>query len=257
MLRRYTDCVKYLAHILHNSSQFYKDRGNYRDPAFNTSEPMMEKMWCLLTLAHRVSPQALDSDIQAQVKERSQKKLAELFDLCCPAFIDPTLPPNISKSKLSAEVINRPVFDTQKKIFLAEVQQRNLLPQVYNDLKMCTNVNVSKITRFIEQQQQEKDERKKSSSSTTTTTSAAAQAKIDEEQTYTLLMKFKHKTRNLRWQAGGSTSGGKWMSTSEIDFQVDKDVVSVREPSTQGSSAQYFIRGVTIQQDLQFALRQW
>jgi len=68
-------------------------------------------------------------------------------------------------------------------------------------------------------------------------------AKRDEE-TATILLKLKHKTRNLRWQSSGSASSGRWVSSSEVDFYLDKDVVHIGDHTQGRRYGDFFLRHI-------------
>jgi len=151
-----------------------------------------------------------------------EKKTPEqLFEESCPEFIS-ICPPHYAQLPKAGEPI-RDALSVQKRIFLNEFKQRMDIPDIYSYLKMCTNVHISKLAKFLQK---------------------------GEEDTATTLLKLKHKTRNLRWFSGASASSGKWVSTAEVDFYVDKDMVYVRESRPERPFGEVFIRHILKYQDM-------
>jgi len=77
-----------------------------------------------------------------------------------------------------------------------------------------------------------------------------------DEETATILLKLKHKTRNLRWQSSGSASSGRWISSSEVDFYLDKDIVHIGDHTTGRRYGDFFIRSILKYQAMIDELRQ-
>jgi len=71
-----------------------------------------------------------------------------------------------------------------------------------------------------------------------------------------VLLKLKHKTRNLRWSSGGSMSSGRWISSSEVEFFLDKDMVNIQEHRAVRRYGDFFIRNILKYQDMIDDLRQ-
>ena len=62
----------------------------------------------------------------------------------------------------------------QSKRFLAEMTERQRLPEIYSYLKLCTNVSLQKLSDFLHIE--------------------------SKQQCFTELLCLKHKTRSLRWR---------------------------------------------------------
>jgi len=218
MLRRYADAFKTFSYFLvyHNRRAHALPRSYQRE----VIGKKIEKMYGLLALVNQLSPQNLDESVAGSVRDRRKKTPEQLFEESCPKFISPCSPNYADLSSRTGEV--HEALDLQKRIFLNEFKQRMDIPDLYTYLKMCTNVHLSKLGKFL--------------------------SKSEEETTVTLL-KLKHKTRNLRW-SGASPSSGKWVSAAEVDFVVDKDVVHIRESRAERPYADFFIRNILKYQDM-------
>jgi len=79
--------------------------------------------------------------------------------------------------------------------------------------------------------------------------------KYDDDYTATILLKLKHKARNLRWTVGGSPSSGRWTSSSEVEFFLDKDVVNIVEHRAVRRYGDFFIRNIIKYQEMIDELR--
>ena len=104
-----------------------------------------------------------------------------------------------------------------------EVKQQTLVTTIRSYLKLYSTISTSKLTNFLKADEQHG-------------------AEDDQIRTYlfpspsppllllsshfflisvSILMCYKHKTRNLVWN-GGSSLTGKWTSSSDVDFYVEK-----------------------------------
>jgi len=105
-------------------------------------------------------------------------------------------------------------------------------------------------------QDREKEKEKEKEKREKEKTDPILRGKKDEE-TATILLKLKHKTRNLRWQSsGGSPSSGRWVSSSEVDFYLDKDVVHIGDNTTTRRYGDFFLRHIIRYQAMIDELRQ-
>ncbi|KAJ3043764.1 hypothetical protein HDV00_004170 [Rhizophlyctis rosea] len=228
MMRRYSDAIKAFAHILlfiSRTKQYHT-----RSYQYEVISKKSEQMYALLAMCVALSPQRIDENVHTLMREkygdhltkmqRGEEGLAtfdELFNFACPKFISP-VPPNYDVPVNTAHV---PTVH-QLKIFLNEVRSQLLVPTIRSFLKLYTTLGVDKLAAFLD---------------------------VSPEEVRTLLLVFKHKTRQRRWE-NGSVIEGEFGPTSDLDFHLKQDLVYIAESKVGRRVGDWFIRHINKFEDI-------
>lgn len=139
---------------------------------------------------------------------RELKIADDLMIAACPKFISPSVAIDDDST--------RDPMKLQIKIFLNELEQQIKLPTLRSYLKLYTTIGISKLASLLE-------------------------IKEDDEALRTYLLAFTHKNRNLV-SGGGSPSEGKWASSSDIEFYIDKDMIHIVDTKAVRRYGEFFTR---------------
>jgi len=213
MLRRYVDAIKSLSTFINRSDDGVPRPLNKR----------VDQMHGLLAVAISLAPQRLNENLQNALRDKFGDKIQrmqrgeiaiyeEMLNYSLPKFISDATP-NFAQENNSDQDAQR----LQLKILMQDIKQRQNLPEIYSYLKLCTVVGLPKLAAFL---------------------------KTDEDTLNQMLVNLKHKTRNLRWRAGGGPASGKYVSSAEVDFCVIKDLVHVAEYKAARRYGEFFIRQI-------------
>jgi len=227
MMRRYSDAIKTFSTILLyiNRTKQYHTRSYQYDEIVKKNE----QMYALLAITVSLCPQRIDENVHGVLREKYSEKLQrmqrgdllafeEVFQYACPKFIIPTAP-NYDEDPAN---YNQEALKLQQKLFLNEVKQQTLVTTIRSYLKLYSTISTNKLTNFLR---------------------ADEQQGAEDDQIRTILLCYKHKTRNLVWN-GGSSLSGKWTSSSDVDFYVDKDMVHIVDAKVTRRYGEYFIRNI-------------
>jgi len=227
MMRRYSDAIKTFSTILLyiNRTKQYHTRSYQYDEIVKKKN---EQIYALLAITVSLCPQRIDENLHVVLREKNSEKLQrmqrgdlvafeEVFQYACPKFVIPSAP-NYDDDPAN---YNQEALRLQQKLFLNEVKQQTLVTTIRSYLKLYSTISTSKLTNFLR---------------------ADEQQCAEDDQIRTILMSYKHKTRNLVWN-GGSPVSGKWTS-SDVDFYVEKDMVHIVDAKVTRRYGEYFIRNI-------------
>lgn len=230
MTRRYVDSIKifsfFLNYIRTNRQQL--QRSNNVD----VINKRVEQMFGLLAIAHALHPENLDDNISNEMRiqfgdmlERLRahelSAIEEVFTKSCPKFITVSQPDFDVNENTHTQAVPQ-----QRRIFLSDVQQRVHSPDVLSHLKLFSSISFSRLAEVLKNS--ELNDKSKN---------------FDEDLVHQLLLKIKHKTRNLRW-IGGSPNEGKWLSGAELEFVGDKDTIHVSDQAIGRRYGEFFIKNI-------------
>ncbi|KAJ3168732.1 Eukaryotic translation initiation factor 3 subunit L [Irineochytrium annulatum] len=223
MMRRYSDAIKAFAHILlfvSRTKQYHT-----RSYQYEVISKKCEQMYALLSISVSLSPQRIDENVHALMREKYGEQLIklqkdgeesltvyeELFLFACPKFISPA-PPRYD------EAVNQSQAPTQLqlRVFLDEVRQQLLVPTIRSYLKLYTTLRIDKLATFIDK---------------------------SPDEIRTELLVFKHKTQQRRWESG-SVLDGEISSTSDLDFYIKEDMIHISESKVGRRIGDWFIRNI-------------
>lgn len=221
MTRRYMDAIKTLSAFL----VFIGRKHNLTRAQQLQLTAVMERMYGLLAIAVSLCPQPLDDAVAADMREKLPERLPNMqkgdvnafeatFREAAPRFILPSLP-DLDGARIDPAA-------QQLRVLIGEVKQRAGLTELVSQLKLCSSIGADKLGALLA---------------------------VNDDGIRTMLMCLKHKTRNLRWK-GGPPSRGEWVITSEIDFNIAKDMVYVTQHSSARRYGDYFIRNILKLEDM-------
>jgi len=228
MMRRYSDAIKTFSTILLyiNRMKQYHTRSYQYDEIVKKHE----QLYALLAITVSLCPQRIDENVHTFLREKFSEKLLrmqrgdlvafeEVFAYACPKFIIPSAPNYMDDTPIN---YNQEALRLQQKLFLNEVRQQILVTTIRSYLKLYSTISTSKLSNLLKSEEQE----------------------ATESEIRTILLCYKHKTRNLVWN-GGSPLTGKWSSSSDVDFYVDKDMVHILDSKVTRRYGEFFIRNIS------------
>ena len=198
-------------------------------PGAHRTYSLFLQVYHLLAMTLALCPQrcAVDEVMLTTLKERLNEKIvrleqgdldafSEMFKYACPKFV--SFATHFSDDRTNvAEAL-----ETQRGLFLREVQQQLVLPTIHSYLSLYSTISVSKLASFMEQDSHQ----------------------VPEKQFRTYLLMLKHKTCQLTW-TGGKPSEGERACISDIAFYIDKNMVYVQNHANNNlrnrSHTQYFV----------------
>ncbi|KAI9204267.1 RNA polymerase I-associated factor PAF67-domain-containing protein [Polychytrium aggregatum] len=229
MMKRYADAIKSFSHIL----LFVSRTKHYhtRSYQYEVIAKKSEQMYALLAMCLALCPQKVDENVQSTLREKYGEHMLkmqrgddalsvfdELFNFACPKFISPVAP----NYDVAVNISNEPTRH-QLKIFLAQVNQQLLAPTIRSYLKLYTTIDAEKLATFLED--------------------------VTAEQVGTHLMVYKHQTRQRRWESG-SLAEGQFVTTSDLDFYVNQDMVHIADTKVGRRVAEWFVRHINKFEDI-------
>ncbi|KAJ8487778.1 hypothetical protein ONZ51_g3975 [Trametes cubensis] len=228
MLRRYTDAIRAFVSILNFILRMrqYHTRSYQYDQINKTAD----RMYALFAICNALSPTRVDDNISNIVKERYGEQFAkmsrgeegipafeELFLYACPKFITANPPPYEDADLLPAYIEDPPVEPAQRhlQLFLAEVRAQAPVPTLRSFLKLYTSLDASKLANFLD---------------------------ADEEDMVQQLMVMKQASRSVSRVDEKGLLDGQWISTSDLDFVINENMVHIAESTVGRRYAGWFIR---------------
>jgi len=235
MLRRYSDAIKTFSNILFYIARTkqYHTRSHQYDAILKKNE----QMYALLAIAASLSPQPLDENLVATLRDKYGDRMArmqsnvdlsafeELFAFACPKFISPAPPPY---DNLPADYNAQAAFRLQQKLFMVEVQQQKVLPTIRSYLKLYTTIGIPKL---------------------------AALAEADEATFREHLQCLKHKSMQLT-SSGGAPLAGAFTSVADVDFYVDDSVAHSAGTSLVRKHSDYFVKQISKLEEIIASMKQ-
>ncbi|EIM83993.1 uncharacterized protein STEHIDRAFT_62056 [Stereum hirsutum FP-91666 SS1] len=231
MLRRYPDAIRVFVSILNFILRMrqYHTRSYQYDQINKTAD----RMYALFAICNALSPSRLDDNIANIVKDRYGEQFAkmargeegipafeELFTYACPKFISANPPPYEDSSLLSSYLDSSPTEPVHRhlSLFLSDVRAQASVPTLRSFLKLYASLDASKLAGFLD---------------------------ADEEEMVMQMMAVKGASRCVSRIAGGegrSLLDGEMISTSDLDFVIDDNMVHIYESTVGRRFAGWFIR---------------
>lgn len=231
-LRRYADATRTFNSILNFISRMrqYHTRSYQYDQINRTAE----RMYALLAICNALSPSRLDDAIMTNLKEKYGEQhtkmtkgteegfaaFEELYIKSCPKFISSTPPPYHDTELLSLYIQSPPQEPVQRHLalFLSDVRiQQSVVPTLRSFLKMYSSLDASKLAGFLD---------------------------ADEEEIVQQMMVMKGASRSVSRAAveSGTLLDGGVISTSDLDFVIDENMVQIVESTIGRRYGGWFIR---------------
>ncbi|QRW21020.1 eukaryotic translation initiation factor 3 subunit L [Rhizoctonia solani] len=230
-LKRYSDATRTFNSILNFISRMrqYHTRSYQYDQINRTAD----RMYALLAICNALSPSRLDDAITTNLKEKygeqhikmtkGQEGMAafeELYTKSCPKFISSTPPPYHDTELLNLYISNPPQEPMQRhlSLFLSDVRiQQSVVPTLRSFLKMYSSLDAAKLAGFLD---------------------------ADEEEIVQQMMVMKSSSRSVSRAAveAGTLLDGGVISTSDLDFVIDENMVQIVESTIGRRYGGWFIR---------------
>ncbi|KAH9991984.1 eukaryotic translation initiation factor 3 subunit 6 [Russula compacta] len=229
MLRRYPDAIRVFVQILNFILRMrqYHTRSYQYDQINKTAD----RMYALFAICNALSPSRLDDNILNIVKDRYGDQFAklsrgdeglpafeELFLYACPKFISANPPPYNDQEQLAAYAEEPPAEPAQRHLalFLADVRSQAAVPTLRSFLKLYTSLDAAKLAGFLD---------------------------ADEEEMVQQMMAVKAASRSVS-RVGNERNllDGQMISTSDMDFVINENMVHISEVTVGRRFAGWFIR---------------
>lgn len=212
MLRRYQDAIKTFTSILLYISRMKQYHTRQYDQKKN------DKMFALIAMLQVFCPKKIDEHIANILRqEHTERILAmqnrdmeQLFYYACPKFVSPA-PPAITQE------FNHNPSALQYKLFLKEMNQQAPIPTMRSYLKLYSTIHLNKLGNLLER-------------------------RVDAETLKTYLLRFVHKTRQLKWSPGLNPVQGVFSHSSYIHMTINKDMITVSDETVKKKYAEVFLR---------------
>ncbi|KAF9465863.1 eukaryotic translation initiation factor 3 subunit 6 [Collybia nuda] len=245
MLRRYPDAIRTFVTVLNFIMRMrqYHTRSYQYDQISKTAD----RMYALFAVCNALSPSRLDDNIANISKERYGEQYAkmarggeeslaafeELFLYACPKFITANPPPYDDPAAL-ANLISPPSPDSPTEsapavtptdpthrhlgLFLADAEAQSPVPTLRSFLKLYTSLGAKKLANFLD---------------------------ADEEEMVQEMMVMKQVSRSVSRIAGSEKGGlldGQTITTSDLNFVIDENMVHIAESTVGRRYAGWFIK---------------
>ncbi|KAK0199842.1 eukaryotic translation initiation factor 3 subunit 6 [Desarmillaria ectypa] len=235
MLRRYPDAIRTFVTILNFIMRMrqYHTRSYQYDQISKTAD----RMYALFVMCNALSPSRLDDNIANVAKERYGDQLAkmvrggegalpafeELFLYACPKFINATSPPYEDPNAI-AQILQDSSPDAyvdpahrQLSLFLSDVVTQAPVPTLRSFLKLYTSLGSQKLASFLD---------------------------VDEEEMIQEMMVLKQCSRSISRVGGDKISllDGQTITTSDLNFVIDENMVHIAESTVGRRFAGWFIK---------------
>ncbi|ESK85275.1 eukaryotic translation initiation factor 3 subunit 6 [Moniliophthora roreri MCA 2997] len=248
MLRRYPDAIRTFVTILNFIQRMkqYHTRSYQYDQISKTAD----RMYALYAICHALSPSRLDDNITNTAKERYGEQLTrmarggdealpafeELFLYACPKFINANSPPYNDPSAISQILASEPTASPSQRtvelptsathtdpahrhlrLFLSDVTAQSPVPTLRSFLKLYTSLGSKKLANFLD---------------------------ADEEELLQEMMLMKQCSRSISRVGSekGSLLDGQTITTSDLNFVIDENMVHIVESTIGRRYAGWFIK---------------
>ncbi|KAJ2005045.1 hypothetical protein GGI04_000839 [Coemansia thaxteri] len=230
MMGRYADATQTFVHILTfvSRTRQYQQRSHQ----FDSANKKAEQMYALLVIAVSLSPVRVDENIHTYLREKyadQQHKIqrggeeavnviSELYMFACPKFITPIAP---NYDDVEATVVEPQAY--QLRIFLREARLQLVVPTLRSFLKLYTTMDIERLSTFLE---------------------------MDAAELRNQLMVYKQRCRQVKWVGGPDLLSGELVSTTDLEFALQEDMIFIAESRVGRRYADWFIRNANKVQDL-------
>jgi translation initiation factor 3 subunit L len=229
MLRRYPDAIRVFVQILNFILRMrqYHTRSYQYDQINKTAD----RMYALFAICNALSPSRLDDNILNIVKDRYGDQFVklsrgdeglpafeELFLYACPKFISANPPPYDDPEQLASHAEDPPAEPAQRHLalFVADVRAQAAVPTLRSFLKLYTSLDAAKLASFLD---------------------------ADEEEMVQQMMAVKAASRSVsRVGTEKNLLDGQMISTSDMDFVINENMVHISEVTVGRRFAGWFIR---------------
>ena len=240
MMKRYADAIRIFTNMLVYIQRTKQIQPLYRTVQFDLIEKQTEQMYVLLNICLVLYPQRIDETISVTLNQKfgdsmtkmqrgEQSEFESAFGYGCPKFLSPIA--TIYEIDILASSGFKDKFDILKQqsdVFMEEIRQQLPILNIRNYLKLYTTMPISKLASFLE---------------------------IEEQELKLLLLAYKQKMNNLICAADasgkmGSGLSGKFVSSSDIDFYIDKGMIHIADTKVERRYGSYFLKQIDSFEDM-------
>ncbi|KAJ1888511.1 hypothetical protein LPJ66_008538, partial [Kickxella alabastrina] len=232
MMGRYADAIQTFVHILTFVSR--TKQYQQRSFQFDTVNKKADQMYALLAIAVSLSPVRVDENIHTYLREKygdQQHKmqrggeeaidvLSELYLFSCPKFIVPN-PPNYDDIEAASNSVEPQSY--QLKTFLREARLQLVVPTLRSFLKLYTTMGLDRLSTFLD---------------------------MDAAELRNQLIVYKQRCRQIKWVGGADLLAGEPVTTTDLDFALQEDMIFIAESRVGRRYADWFIRNTNKVQDM-------
>jgi translation initiation factor 3 subunit L len=222
MLRRYEDAVRVFSSTVNHISRI--KHHHTRSYQYEQINKRNDQMMSLLALCLALRPQHVDETVNTLVRDKAGDRLArmnmgepqafeDLFNYASPKFISPAAPNYdvITDSNMEAPRL-------QTRLFMAEVKQQLLLPEIRSFLKLYTTIEIEKLALLMD---------------------------VEPATFRSYLLALKHKSFVLSGSFDGPPLAGEYKSSSDVGFHVERDVVHISDTRPASAFGEYFMTQIS------------
>ncbi len=232
MLRRYEDAVRvFSSTVLHVSRIKHSHTRSYQ---YEQISKRNDQMMALLALCLALRPQHVDESVYSQLRERSGDRLSrmrqgevhafeDLFNYASPKFINPAAP---DYSVIADTNMDAPRLQTR--LFMEEVKQQLLLPEIRSYLKLYTTIEIEKLATLMD---------------------------VEESTFRSYLQALKHKSWAVCGSFAGAPLDGKYVTSCDVGFHIEGNVVHISDTKPASRFGEYFIQHIGKLDDLHEQLK--
>ncbi|RWS10460.1 eukaryotic translation initiation factor 3 subunit L-like isoform X1 [Dinothrombium tinctorium] len=227
MMRRYADAIRTFCNILVYLQRTRQMYHQYRTFQMDMIEKQTDQMYVLLNICLVLHPQRVDESVSSVLHEKygdSMNKMQRLdiaefenaFRYACPKFLSPVAVIFENDQNLAGRL---DPWKQQLQVFMDEVHQQKNIIEIRSFLKLYTTISVAKLADFM---------------------------KMDEKTLKVHLLAYKHKMQNMVWTEEKGKSGleGEFLSGSDVDFYIDKNMIHVADTKVARRYGDYFLRQI-------------
>lgn len=247
-LRRYPDAARTFISILNFILRMrsYHTRSYQYDQINKTAD----RMYALFAICNALSPSRLDDNILNIVKERYGEQVAkmaqgeeglsafeELFLYACPKFISANPPPYHDASLLGPYLENpSPIVEQaqhQLSLFMSDVRNQLAIPTLRSFLRLYTSLDAAKLAGFLDKEEEDVVREMMVMKQASRSVSRAVASDKEKE---------KDGNGGTVHHSNGSLLDGETISTSDLDFVINQNMIHVAETTVGRRYAGWFIR---------------
>uniref|UniRef100_A0A7S3EEE9 Eukaryotic translation initiation factor 3 subunit L n=1 Tax=Rhodosorus marinus TaxID=101924 RepID=A0A7S3EEE9_9RHOD len=223
MLRRYEDAGRVFGTALLHVGRI--KQSHVRSYQYEQVNKRVDQMLALLAICITFQPQYVDESTMSLLKDKfgdikslrtgEESTVMGLFTYASPKFVTPA-PPNY-------DVIDDYHMDAanlQQKMFMAEIKQQLILPEIRSYLTLYTSIEVKQLADLMD---------------------------IEEEMFRSHLLSLKHKSYSGRADVSGENpliQGTDVKPSSELGFYINKNVVHVGDAKVETRFGEFFVKQI-------------
>ena len=193
-------------------------------------------MYVLLNICLVLYPQRIDESVSVTLQQKLGDSMNKMqrgeasefensFNFGCPKFLSPIA--TIHEIDTLASSGFKDKFEISKQqldVFMEEIRQQLPILNIRNYLKLYTTMPIIKLASFLE---------------------------IEEKELKLLLLAYKQKMNNLISDASGKPGlTGKFVSSSDIDFYIDKGMIHIADTKVERRYGDFFLKQINSFEDM-------